>query len=216
MFNLIFFGALFLIILISTIVGYFRGFLKTVAGFVVYIFSFYIAYSIAPFVSKYVKLIPFIKNMITDVSMPSIDESATISQRLLEMVKYVALNSMNNDENVKAISNNYLAEILSTIIAFIGTFIIVLLLLKILVKLLHTLLAKVGLGGVNKVFGLITGFLLGLFITWMISNGFVKFVLPILSVNYPDVVSASIGESSLMKFFMNFNPISLIMNLLIK
>lgn len=216
MFNLIFFASLFLIILISTVIGYFRGFIKTVAGFLIYIVSFFVARMFAPLVSRFVKLIPFIKNMITDIEMPVIDPNLTTIQKLIEMGKYVYNSGKSTDEVVKQVANNYLAEVLSIVIAFIVLFIGTFIILKLVTLLINKIAQAEGLKQINRLLGLIVGLILGFFITWIISNLFTNFLLPILSSSYPDVIPYSIGETSLMKFFMQSNPISWIMNLIVK
>ena len=167
MFNLIFFGALFLIIIASTIISFFRGFIKSVAGFVEYILSFVVAYTLAPVGAKLVKMVPIIKNLITDVQMPAIDESATSTQKMIEMVKYIALTGLNNNnETIKQIANNYLAEILSIAIAFVVLFLVTIVILKILVAIINKIATVPGIKQLNRLLGGIFGLMIGFFITW--------------------------------------------------
>ena len=216
MFNLIFFSALFLIIIISALVGFFRGFVKSVAGFLVYIVSFFAARTFTPLLAVVMKRLPFIAKMITDIEMPVLDNSSTTLQKIIEMVKYIYNSGKSTDEAIKQIANNYLAEVLSYVIAFIILFIAIFIILKLVVLLIHKIAQTPVLKQINKILGLLVGILTGFFITWLISNAFTNIILPILSSSYPDVIPYSIGQTSLMKFFMESNPISWIMNFIVK
>ena len=218
MFSLVFFTVLFAILILSAVIGFFRGFIKSVAGLIEYIASFFIAYTFASPASIFVKKIPFIANMITDVEMPAIDPTASFGQKLLTMVRYITQSGLTNgsNETIKQIANNYVADLLSIFIAFAVIFIVSILLLKLIALLLNKFAQANGIKQLNRLLGLVFGSFIGFLITWIIAQIFTNFALPILSVNYPDVIDADMGKTIFMKLFTTYNPISLLMNALLK
>ena len=217
MFSLVFFMALFFIVLIAALVGFARGFIKSIAGFIEYTLAVFISYTFASPLSIIVKKLPFIANMITDIEMPDLS-NGTLVDKLVTMVKYISQSGLNSGstENVKQIANNYLADLISIAIAFAALFIVTILVLKLVVYLLDKFAKTEGIKQLNRFLGLLFGLFLGLLITWILATVFRNFVYPILLVNYPDVISETMGDSFFMKLFTEFNPISVVMNYLIQ
>lgn len=218
MFELIFVGSLFLILLTCTLVGFFRGFIKSIAGLIEYFVSFFIAYTFASPVSRLFKKLPFIANMITDVEMPEIDINEGFGSILLNMVKYITQSGINSStaENVKQIANNYLADLLSIAMAFVSLFVLSILIQKLIVLIIDKFAKIEGIKQLNRGLGLVFGLFMGFMITWIIAILFTRFVLPILAVNYPETISESMADSFFMRLFTVYNPISLLMNSLLK
>ena len=214
MFDLIFFSALILILVGCAVIGFFRGFINSIAGFVKYIASFFIAKAFSPLLAKWIIKLPFIAKLITPgVETPAFEGS--IVNQLLQMVKYIT-NAFTAEEGseLKQIANNYLAQLIANVSSFVVLFIVCVLLITLVFVILNRIAKIEGFKEINRFFGLLVGILIGLLLTWIISSIFVSFVLPILVQNYPDVVHESIKDNILMVIFTKYNPIALIMNAL--
>ena len=92
MVNLIIGAVLILIVVISALVGMKKGFLKMVAGFIEYIVAFLSAYVFYSRLNIYVKKIPFIANMITDVEMPQFEDGIGLWDKIKSVVGSIVQN----------------------------------------------------------------------------------------------------------------------------
>lgn len=208
---------LIMIIAVSAIIGAKKGFIKMVAGFVEYIVSFFFAYTFCSRLTGVMNKIPFIANMITDTEMPELGETSGLFDKAKEIITYIVKNVMNGadaNETVKAIINNYIAKILSTVFSFVAIFLIVLLVQKLIVAILSLMAKNSALGTANKLLGFVFGMFVGSFWTWGAIKIFVSFALPMLTEKYPEVFPPDFTSEFLIKFFLEFNPVSAILNLL--
>ena len=208
---------LVLIIFISAIVGLKRGFVKSIAGFAEYIVAFMVANRFYTAGANLVAKIPFIANMITDVEMPTLDADAGFFGKIGAIISYIlensALSGTDPTEQAQAVINNYLAELISKAIAFIVLFIATVLLMKLIVLLIDKFCDLPVFNFTNRTLGVIFGLLCGMFITWILSNVFVNNILPILIDKYPETFTDEIKDSVVIKFFMKFSPVALVMYL---
>ena len=206
---------LILIIVISAIVGLKRGFVRSVAGLVSYIISYIVANRFYTLLTPIVSKIPFIQSMTTDIEMPEIDPGTGFLGRIGAIFKYLFDNSMNSGSDVtetaRAVINNFLAELITEAIAFLALFFATLIILKLLLFLIDKFCETPVLKGTNKTLGVIFGILCGFFITWIVSNLFVNTLLPIFVERWPAVFSYELGEHFMVKFFMKFSPVALVM-----
>lgn len=203
---------LLLILIISGIVGMCRGFVRSIAGILEYITAFIVANRFYTSVSLIVSKLPFISKMITNVEMPDLSEGKGFFEKIKAILVYIFQNSSSADDSIAGdVINNYVAELLSKTIAFAVLFFVTLLILKLAVWIIDRFCDLPFLNFTNKTLGLIFGLMLGLTVTWIISHLFVNTLLPILAEHYGDIFSYEMGETALVKFFMKFSPVALIM-----
>lgn len=202
---------LLLILIISGIVGMCRGFVRSIAGIIEYIVAFIVANRCYTSVSSLVSKIPFIAKMITDVEMPTIDGGSGFFEKIKAILSFIFSKSLDGEGDAGAVINNYLAELISNTIAFATLFLFTIIMLKLIVWLVDRFCELPILNFTNKTLGLIFGLLLGLMVTWIISHLFVNTLLPILVEHYGDVFCYEMGETAIVKFFMKFSPMALIM-----
>jgi|GEM_PF-822524 uncharacterized membrane protein required for colicin V production len=213
-------SVLILTVVIAAIVGIKRGFVRSIAGLLVYIVSYIIANRFYTLIVPYTSKIPFIVSMTSDVEMPEVEAGTGFIGKIGAIMKYLFDNALNSGsdptETARAVINNFLAELIAQAISFLALFIVSVLVLKLLTFLIGKIFDLPGLNAVNRVLGLVFGVLSGFFITWILSNLFVGVILPILVDKFPDVFSASIGENVIVQFFMKFSPVALVMYLVNK
>lgn len=214
MFETIFISALFLILIASAVIGFFRGFIKSIAGLVTYIVSFFVAKAFTPFLAKWMIKVPFIANMITpEVETPEFEGSFV--NQIIQMVSYAAKAfTTESGSEVNLIAKNYLAQVIANVISFIALFIVCAILLHLVFMLLNRIAKIEGFKEINRLLGLIIGIVVGLFIVWIIVSIFVNIALPLLAPQYPDVINENIKDNVIIKIFAQYNPIALIMNLI--
>ena len=207
---------LILIIVISAIVGLKRGFVRSIAGLASYIISYIVANRFYTLLTPIVSKIPFIQSMTTDIEMPEIESGAGFLGKIGAIFKYLFDNAMSNPgsdvtETARAVINNFLAELITEAIAFLALFFGALIVLKLILFLIDKFCETPVLKGTNKTLGVIFGILCGFFITWILSNLFVNTLLPIFVERWPAVFSYELGEHFMVKFFMKFSPVALVM-----
>lgn len=205
---------LIVILIVCAIIGWKKGFIRALRGFVTYILSFAVANTLYRLIARYVIELPFLQRMITDVEMPALPANATFLDKAGAIIKYISEKATITDpdgtsETVKAILDNYVAEFLASVIGFILVFVIVLLLLKLLLWILdsvvsHTPVIRQANGLLGSLMGLLTGF----FWTWIVSNLFVGVALPILNEKWPTLFVSEIADSFIVGLCTKINPIT--------
>ncbi|MBQ9511448.1 MAG: CvpA family protein [Clostridia bacterium] len=213
--ELIVLAVMIIIIAVSAFIGVKKGFIKMVAGFVEYIIAFFIAFAFCNKLAVYVKRIPFIARMITDVEMPEFAEGGTLTDKLKVIFEYLGQGVLRGEdvsESAKAVGMNYLAEAISITISFIALFAVAILLQKLIVFILDKFAQAPGLKQANGLFGFLFGALCGSFWTWLLTNIFVYAALPILISEVPTIFNESLYNSKIIVFFMKMNPVSILFN----
>lgn len=218
MVDLIIAAVLIIILAVSAFIGMKKGFIRMIAGFTEYIVSFLIAYIFSPKLAVYVKKLPFIAKMISDVEMPVFADGAGFGDKIKSVISFIVDNAIVGGKDAtaetKAICSNYFADIIAVSISFVALFIVLMLVQKLIVWLLDLIAKAPVLKQTNGVLGLLFGLFCGSFWTWILSNVFVRGVLPILTAKYPATFPESIAETAIMKFFIGINPVSLFLNAL--
>ncbi|MBO4354094.1 MAG: CvpA family protein [Clostridia bacterium] len=213
----IFSAVLILIVIVSAIIGMARGFVKSIAKFVQYVVAYIVANRCYVLVASLFMKIPFLANMTSDVEMPDIPEGTGFFERIGKIVSYVASGifsgEINNDETVKAIINNYLADAIAKIIAFLALFVVTVLLLKLLVLIIDKLSDLPVLKAVNRTLGFIFGLVCGLTFSWLLANLTVHILLPWFVEKWPDTFTIEMGETVVVQFFAKYSPVAMIMYL---
>ena len=193
--------------------GWKKGFVKAVSGFLTYILSFAIANFCWRWISGLIGMLPFIKNMVTEgVEGPVIEEGATFFDKLQTALTFFGSDVAQdgNVETTTAVLKNYLADTLTMIISFIVIFIIAVILLKLVFKLLDSVIKKIPLvKQCNGLLGAIIGFLNGSIWTWAIANIFVAF-LPVLNTANPGLFPMEVADSFIITLCTKINPITYI------
>ncbi|MBR4880574.1 MAG: CvpA family protein [Clostridia bacterium] len=102
-----------------------------------------------------------------------------------------------------------IARTISNILGFALVFVVLIIVLGIVTVILDKVCKLPVLKTANKLLGILSGALLGLFFAWLIA-AIVGGVLPHLSNAFPDVFDPMIMENSIvLKWLYNFNPITL-------
>ncbi len=196
------------------VIGWKRGFVRALRGFVTYILSFAVANSLYRLIAKTIITLPFLQNMITDVEMPALPADATFLDKVSAIVQYISEQSAGEgsegiSETMEAILNNYIAELLASIIGFVVVFLVTVLILKLLLWILDMIVSRTPvIRQANGLLGCLIGLLNGFFWTWMISNVFVNFALPFLSDRWPTVFVSEMADSFVVKLCTKINPIT--------
>lgn len=205
---------LIIVLAVCAVIGWKKGFIRALRGFITYILSFAVANTLYRVVAKSVIQLPFLQKMITDVEMPELSQNATFLDKMSAIVKYISekatfSNVDETSETIKAILNNYIAELLASVIGFIVIFIVMVLVLKLLLWILDMVVSKTPvIRQANGLLGCIIGLLTGLFWTWIISNVFVNFALPLLNEKWPTIFVSEIADSFVVKLCTKINPIT--------
>lgn len=202
------------VLAVCVVVGWRRGFIRALRGFVTYILSFAVANSLYRLIAKSIITLPFLQNMITDVEMPQLPANATFLDKVSTIIQYISEQSAGDgpggvSETIEAIINNYIAELLASIIGFIVVFLVTVLVLKLLLWILDMVVSRTPIiRQANGLLGCLIGLLNGFFWTWMISNVFVNFALPFLSDKWPTVFVSEMADSFVVKLCTKINPIT--------
>ncbi len=205
---------LIIILAVCAVIGWKKGFIRALRGFVTYIVSFAVANTLYRVVAKSVIKLPFLQKMITDVEMPELPANATFLDKMSEIVRYISgkasfYNMDETSETIKAILNNYIAELIACVVGFIVIFIVMVLVLKLLLWILDMVVSKTPvIRQANGLLGCIIGLFTGLFWTWIVSNVFVNFALPILNDKWPTVFVSEIADSFIVNLCTKINPIT--------
>lgn len=201
-------------------IGWLRGFVKTLSGFLTYVVSFAIANASYRFLSQYTIKLPFLQKLVSDVEMPAFSEKATFLDKLGEifaLAKDTALSQGAEEaaDTAKAILNHCVAELLAAVISFAAIFLLSILLLKLSIWAVDAFVTKFPvLKQANGLLGGIVGLFNGFIWTWALSNVFVRFVLPILNHIWPNIFLFEIADSFVVKLCTKINPITYLFELI--
>ncbi len=202
------------VLAVGVVIGWRRGFIRALRGFVTYIISFAVANSLYRVIAKSIITLPFLQNMITDVEMPELPANATFMDKVSTIVKYISeqtegSGSQDISETIQAVINNYIAELLAAIIGFIVIFLVMVLVLKLLLWILDMVVSRTPIiRQANGLLGCLIGLLNGFFWTWMVSNVFVNFALPLLNDKWPTVFVPEMADSFVVNLCTKINPIT--------
>lgn len=202
------------VLAVCVVIGWRRGFIRALRGFVTYIISFAVANSLYRVIAKSIITLPFLQNMITDVEMPELPANATFMDKVSTIVTYISeqtegSGSQDISETVQAVINNYIAELLAAIIGFIVIFLVMVLALKLLLWILDMVVSRTPIiRQANGLLGCLIGLLNGFFWTWMVSNVFVNFALPLLNDKWPTVFVPEMADSFVVNLCTKINPIT--------
>lgn len=202
------------VFLTCLIVGFKNGLIESIKGFITYILSFAAANTLFRFVSIYVIRLSVFQKMTTEMEMPALDGKGTFLDNVKAIFRYFTENEVlarpkDMSAELHAIVNNYIAELLSSLIAFVAVFFAVLLLLKFVLWIVGRFVdGTPGLKQTDRVLGGAVGLINGLFWTWMFSGLFTRFVLPFLSEKWPDIFPMEIADIGIVRFCLETNPIS--------
>lgn len=202
------------VLAVGVVIGWRRGFIRALRGFVTYIISFAVANSLYRVIAKSIITLPFLQNMITDVEMPELPANATFMDKVSTIVKYISEQtegpgSQDISETIQAVINNYIAELLAAIIGFIVIFLVMVLVLKLLLWILDMVVSRTPIiRQANGLLGCLIGLLNGFFWTWMVSNVFVNFALPLLNDKWPTVFVPEMADSFVVALCTKINPIT--------
>ncbi len=202
------------VLAVCVVIGWRRGFIRALRGFVTYIISFAVANSLYRVIAKSIITLPFLQNMITDVEMPELPANATFMDKVSTIVKYISeqtegSGSQDISETIQAVINNYIAELLAAIIGFIVIFLVMVLVLKLLLWILDMVVSRTPIiRQANGLLGCLIGLLNGFFWTWMVSNVFVNFALPLLNDKWPTVFVPEMADSFVVNLCTKINPIT--------
>jgi uncharacterized protein YacL len=117
--------------------------------------------------------------------------------------------------NAKLIVDNAVSVMIASAMAAILTFIVAVLLLKLVLWLLDGLITKIPvLKQVNGALGGLFGLLNGFFWTWLVTNAFVRFLLPTLMEKFPNVFVTEIADSFIVQLCTKINPITYLIALI--
>ena len=202
------------VLAVCVVIGWRRGFIRALRGFITYIISFAVANSLYRVIAKSIITLPFLQNMITDVEMPELPANATFMDKVSTIVKYISeqtegSGSQDISETIQAVINNYIAELLAAIIGFIVIFLVMVLVLKLLLWILDMVVSRTPIiRQANGLLGCLIGLLNGFFWTWMVSNVFVNFALPLLNDKWPTVFVPEMADSFVVNLCTKINPIT--------
>lgn len=203
------------VLALCVFLGWKKGFVKTLSGFLVYVFSFAIANACHRFVENLVLKLPFLSGMLTDMEMPTFSDNATFLDKVKEVVRFSVDHDTEAGAVVEAMAKNYIAEMLASVIAFILVFVISVILLKLLVWVLDAVIQKFPVvNKANGVLGAVIGLLNGFIWTWAISNLFVNALHPFLQTLWPKIFVPEIADSFIVKFCTTINPITYLFELI--
>lgn len=209
---------LVLILLYCAYSGWKSGFIKTLSGFLTYVLSFAIANAFDDLLVPVIRKIPFFGNMITEGAVfPEVSGDATFLDKMQVLLRFLTEDVMadGNADATQVALKNCLAEILISGVAFVAVFLIALILLKLIFYALDFLIKKIPVvKQANGVLGALAGLLNGFIWTWVISNIFVEFLLPVLNHLQPDFFIMEIADSYIIHLCTKINPITYLFQLI--
>ncbi len=212
--------ALVFILALCVYIGWVRGFVKTLSGFLTYVVSFAIANATYRFLSAFILRLPLLSKMAGDVDASVFTENATFLDKIKEILnvaKETALSGHAEEAfgTAKAMLGYCVAEMLSCVIAFVLIFVLAVVLLKLLIWLFDLYVKKLPvINKANGILGAIVGLLNGWIWTWSISNIFVRFALPVLHYVWPDTFVYEMADSFVVTICTKINPITYLFELI--
>lgn len=196
------------------IAGVVRGFVKSIANLVKYILAFVISIKTYKSVSPVFMRIPFIADLHTDMEMPELEGTNGLFDKVKQVFAFL-FESLKKGEDIdevsRAVFNNYLADVLSEVFAFLALFIVSLLVINLIVFIIDKLCSLPVIRTANRVLGFILGAISGTLWAYIVSSVLVNFILPMLVSKYPDTFTLAMGETPVVDFFMNNNPVALLL-----
>ncbi len=223
------------ILIIGSVIGAKKGFIKSVlkmgAGIISVIISYAFTSKLADFFNrKYIftpvkeKIGAAVNQYITDINGGEISAEGLVNaipeslRNILSLVGYnvdeVANNAFeagnNTLEKFISSSSELVANILSTIFAFVILFLGTFVVLKILSVVLDAVIKKIpGVSQINSALGFLFGFLCTIINIWIFS-GLAISVLEAIRVSSPDFLNGFSAENTvILKLFTSINPILL-------
>ena len=212
--------ALVFVLALCVYIGWLRGFVKTLSGFLAYVISFAIANATYRFLSAFVLRLPFLQKMASGVDSAVFSEKATFLDKLKEILavtKEMAFSGNTQEalESAKGMLGYCLAELLASVIAFVLIFVLCILLFKLLIWIIDIYVKKMPvIGKANSILGAIVGLLNGFIWTWAASNVFVRWALPVLNRMWPDIFIYEIADSFIINLCTKINPITYLFELI--
>ncbi|MGN1095884.1 MAG: CvpA family protein [Eubacteriales bacterium] len=198
------------IVVLFAVIGAKRGFVKSVSGFVSHIASFIITLIFYKKAALLVKKLPFIAAMITDIEMPEFSSgSGGFLDKINTVINYI-ISSDDISQTSKAVVNNLLADIISTIIAFALVFTCAILLMKLIFFLLGFITEAPVIKQANGALGLLFGILSGFFWAWIAANIFGNILFPVLNAKWPDIFITHMLDSVIYTICTKINPMTYI------
>ncbi|HBL83514.1 MAG: hypothetical protein A2Y17_10780 [Clostridiales bacterium GWF2_38_85] len=218
--------AIVAIIIVTVVLGYKHGFIKTVLSALSFFIALIVAFSLQPKLSEYVIKMPFVDNIRESIRDQFIEMSPLSGEdqynpellfedkpeafvKLLNIIgieqddlneKY---NSWKSDAEVNAadmlveyVANPLITSIVS-IISFIILFIVTIIVLKILIFILDKIFRLPILKQANKALGFVVGIILGVFRAYVFGAA-VTLILPLVQSNNPGL---SVADSFIFRFF---------------
>ena len=210
---------LLLALVLSVVIGWRRGFVKTLSGFLIYVLSFGFANALHRLLSVYIIKLPFLSAMVTDMEMPVFAENATFLDKLRHILafskEYALGDPAGATETMQAMLKNYMAEMIASVLAFILIFALSVVLLKLLLWAIDSFVKKIPvIKQANGFLGGLVGLFNGLIWTWALSNIFVTILHPFLYDLWPDIFVAEIADSFFVTLCTKINPITYLFELI--
>jgi uncharacterized membrane protein required for colicin V production len=206
-----------LILALCVFIGYKRGLVHTLSKFLSYIISFTLANKFYVLLARVLIRLPFLEAMLSEEpfteSMTFLDRFSLCFDEIKENI--VILGNDTAMANAKLIVDNAVSVMIASAMAAILTFIVAVLLLKLVLWLLDGLITKIPvLKQVNGALGGLFGLLNGFFWTWLVTNAFVRFLLPTLMEKFPNVFVTEIADSFIVQLCTKINPITYLIALI--
>lgn len=212
---------------VNVLVGYFRGFIKTIFGLISMVLTIFLTYTFHPKVLELVKETAVRENLaskireifdfsglvehslgkeaqtdfIANLNIPQMMKDYLIENNNAEVFRLMDVSSFE-----EYISNSITDAVLSVIV-FIALFALISLGLTILVSVLDILSRLPILKQVNRIFGAITGGIIGIILTWIL----VIVVSVFASVNNTYELATVMDTSVLVNIFTQYNPFTAIL-----
>ncbi len=202
-----------LILALCAFVGYKKGFVDALSKLISYLIAFTLANKLYLFAAKWIAELPMLRDMLTEdpfsEKLTFLDSFNLHFETIRENLFFVG--GQAETEAAKALTDHAAAALIASTLGFLATFIVALLLLKLILMLLNSVITHiVVLKQVNGILGAIVGLLNGFFWTWVVTNVFMKFLLPMLTERFPGVFVAEIAESVIIQLCTRINPITYI------
>ncbi len=202
-----------LILAICAFIGYKHGLIKALSKFISYLISFTVANQLYTLLAGLFLKLPFLEAMLSEE--PFAEKLTFLDQFTASFDQFKAnIGFMGNAAEMEAAGasvDNAVAILIACVAGFILTFILAALLMKLILMLLDGVISKLPvLGQINGILGAVFGLLNGFFWTWLVTNVFVRFLLPTLVENFPNVFVMEIQNSIIVQLCTKINPITYI------
>ncbi len=207
-----------LILAVCAFIGYKHGLVRALSKFLSYLIAFTLANKFYYLLADLFARISLFEEMLAG-STPYA-EKMTFLDRLsfsFDLIKEnaVVIGAGDAADAARGVLDGAVAVIITSTVAFVISLVIALLLLKLLFLILNGMLSRIPvLKQINGLFGGIFGLCNGFFWTWMVTNAFVRFLLPTLTEKWPTVFVAEITESVIVQLCMRVNPITYLIQLI--